>query len=308
MSDTIPKAVNPARICAIILTKNEAQHIARCIESIIADVAHIIVVDSGSTDETVAIAKRLGAQVHFNPWVNYATQFNHGLGLIPADADWVLRIDADETLDAGWADKITSVLNQDGAIKGIAFRRYMRFRGKTIRHGGCVTWQLRLFEKRSGRCEARWMDEHITVTGAVANVPVALVDDNLNDLRWWTEKHIGYADREAVDLLLAQQANDNGHAPQSMVMQARVKRFVKNRIYKRLPTSLRAMLYFLLRYFVLLGFLDGAKGLQFHFLQGLWYRYYTDIRLNEIQSLRKSEGLALEEAIGRITGLSVGRS
>lgn len=294
-----------AQIHAIILTFNEEQHIARCIESI-KDHCTIIVVDSGSTDQTVAIARSLGAVVHTNRWINYATQFNHGLTLVPTDASWVLRIDADEVLEQGWAEKFKRLLADRPDVKGVAVRRYIRFGGTLIKWGGCVTWQLRLFDRHSGQCETRWMDEHIVVDGPVAQLPVALTDDNLNDVRWWTQKHIAYADREAVDTIL-----EPGHGSQDdqqssdMVVQAKIKRFLKNRVYRKLPTAFRATAYFVFRYIVLLGFLDGRRGFQFHFLQGWWYRFYTDLRIKEVLARVEANGGDVAKSIKQVTGLDI---
>lgn len=294
-------------ITAIILTKDEEQHLRRALECAIPHCRQVIVVDSGSRDGTEAIAREMGARWEENAWVNYATQFNHGLALAGTDSEWILRLDADEILDADWYARFSALIAAKPATAGVALRRLITFRGKTIRHGLAQTWQLRLFRAGLGTCEARWMDEHIVVDGPVEQLPVQLLDDNLNDLKWWTQKHLGYADREAVDLLLGEQPSGEKEATHSgsMTGQAKLKRWLKDSVYARLPIGLRAFLFFILRYVFALGFLDGLRGFQFHFLQGFWYRLYTDIRLDEIRKLRASENLSLEEAIHRITGLVV---
>lgn len=294
-------------VTAIILTMNEEQHLRRALECAVPHCREVIVVDSGSTDSTEAIAREMGVRWHVNPWVNYATQFNHGVDLAGESSEWILRLDADEVLDSDWYARFSALVAQRPATTGIALRRLMTFRGKTIRHGLAQTWQLRLFRSGRGRCEARWMDEHIVVDGPVEQLSVQLLDDNLNDLKWWTQKHLGYADREAVDLLLSEEhasANTPAHSG-GMTGQAKFKRWLKDKVYARLPIGLRALMFFILRYIFALGFLDGLRGFQFHFLQGFWYRLYTDIRLDEIRKLRAEESLPLEEAIRRVTGLEV---
>ncbi len=289
-------------VTAIILTKDEQKHLRRALERIAPHCHAIVVVDSGSTDGTEAIAREFGAHFVVNPWVNYATQFNHGVALAGEGSEWLLRLDADEVLDADWYARFCTLMAEKPETAGIAFRRIMTFRGKPIRHGLAQTWQLRLFRAGRGQCEARWMDEHITVDGPVEHLKVQLLDDNLNDLRWWTQKHLGYADREAVDLLLSERPTGGGG---EMSGQAKFKRWLKDKVYARLPIGLRALLFFILRYVFALGFLDGLRGFQFHVLQGFWYRLYTDIRLDEIKKLRDAEGIPLEAAILRVTGLSV---
>ena len=88
----------PADITAIILTKNEEVNIEECIKSIATAVKRIIVIDSYSTDRTVEIAKRMGAEVHQHPFENYAKQYMYGVEVAKAETVWTLRIDADERL------------------------------------------------------------------------------------------------------------------------------------------------------------------------------------------------------------------
>ena len=295
---------NPT-VTAVILTKNEEQHLRRALECIEPHCREIVIVDSGSTDATKAIARDFGARFEFNPWKNYATQFNHGLALAGENSDWILRLDADEILDPDWYVRFAALVAAKPETTGIALRRTMTFRGKRIRFGLATTWQLRLFRAGRGTCEARWMDEHIVVDGPVEQLAVNLVDDNLNDLRWWTEKHLGYADREAVDLLISarEEASKSQHG--SMTGQAKAKRWIKDNLYAKLPIGLRALMFFILRYVFALGFLDGLRGFQFHVLQGFWYRLYTDIRVAEIREAQAKHGLTLESAIEQVTGIVV---
>mgnify|MGYP001370198603 CR=1 FL=1 len=90
-------------LTTVILTKDESRHIARAISSVSHITDHILVVDSGSIDDTVEIATGLGAKVISNPWRNYASQFNHALENLPDGTVWVLRLDADEIISPGLA-------------------------------------------------------------------------------------------------------------------------------------------------------------------------------------------------------------
>ena len=295
---------NPT-VTAVILTKNEEQHLRRALDCIAPHCREIVIVDSGSDDGTEAIAREFGARFVFNPWKNYATQFNHGIALAGTASEWLLRLDADEILDPDWYARFAALVASKPETTGIALRRSMTFRGKLIRHGLAKTWQLRLFRAGRGTCEARWMDEHIVVDGPVEQLAVNLVDDNLNDLKWWTQKHLGYADREAVDLLLIAEDQAKDSQGGSMTGQAKAKRWIKDNIYAKLPIGLRALMFFILRYVFALGFLDGLRRFQFHVLQGFWYRLYTDIRVAEIREAQAKQGLSLEAAIEHVTGIVV---
>ena len=190
-------------IIAVILSHNEEKHIDRCIKSIRGVVDRILVVDSYSTDKTIQIALSHGARVIQREWVNYATQFNWALSQLERDADWILRIDADEIITPELALEIkTRLPNVSSNIDGIYWGRRMSFQGRLIQYGGVFPVQvLRLFRYGRGKCEDRWMDEHVKVFGDTASLRGEMIDDNLNSLTVWTEKHNQYASREALDLL-----------------------------------------------------------------------------------------------------------
>ena len=163
----------------------------------------VLVADCFSTDETLAIAQAHGARVVQRAWVSHATQFNWALTQLERDTDWVLRLDADEYLTPELAAEIRARLpGLAPEVDGVYCGRRMTFQGRLIRFGGVFPIRvLRHFRYGRGQCENRWMDEHIKVPGPTANLRGEIIDDNLNSLTWWTEKHNRYASREAVDLL-----------------------------------------------------------------------------------------------------------
>jgi glycosyltransferase involved in cell wall biosynthesis len=296
-------------IVAVILTFNEERHLSRCIESVKGVANQVIVVDSFSNDGTVRLAQEHGARVVQHPFVTQATQFNWALTQLDKDTDWVLRLDADEYLTPELASEIRQRLPGVGAeIDGIYCVRRMTFQGRLIRHGGVYPIHvLRLFRYGRGECENRWMDEHIKVAGATLQFDGELVDDNLNSLTWWTEKHNRYASREAVDLLNL----EYGFMPRDTVAslsggsQAGLKRWLKEAVYARLPGGLRAFAYFFYRYVLRLGFLDGKSGTAFHFLQGFWYRYLVDAKVAEVRRTMREQGCNVVKAMEQVLGIRV---
>lgn len=291
-------------LTVLILTLNEELHIARCLASVASVATRCVVVDSGSTDRTVEIARTAGAEVVENKWVNYATQMNWGLDQLPADTEWVMRLDADELVTPDLAAEISSRLHDLGPeVDGVYVSRRMTFLGRSIRWGGVFPVRvLRLFRHGRGHVENRWMDEHVIVTGPVANFTGEIIDDNRNGLTWWTEKHNTYASREVIDLLNL----ELGFMPQETVAnlggghQVGVKRWLKENIYARLPGGLRAAIYFAYRYIIRLGFLDGREGTAFHVLQGFWYRYLVDMKLHEVRTYMKTHNVDATTAIRKV--------
>jgi glycosyltransferase involved in cell wall biosynthesis len=298
-------------LTAVILTLNESQHLARCLASLEGVANHVLVADSFSSDETGRIAESHGARFVQHAFVNYASQFNWALTQLDEDTHWVLRIDADEYLTPELAAEIRKRLSSmDPQVDGIFLSLRRIFQGRLLRFGGLFRIRiLRLFRYGRGRCEARWMDEHIKVAGPTANFHGALIDDNRNSLTWWTNKHNRYASREAVDLLnlkygflpidsIASLANGS---------QASFKRWIKERVYARLPAGFRALAYFFFRYVIRLGFLDGRAGTAFHVLQGFWYRYLVDVKVAEVERYMQEHRCKAVEAIAAVLDIQLER-
>lgn len=297
------------KLTAVILTFNESIHLARCIESMKSIADEIVVVDCFSTDQTLEIAAKYKTRVFQREWVNYASQFNWALTQLSKDTKWVLRIDADEYLTPELIKSIKHKLpNVESTINGIYLDRRMTFQGNAINYGGIFPVKvLRLFRLGYGECENRWMDEHIKVSGETVFFDGELIDDNLNSLTWWIDKHNKYASREVVDLL-----NLEFHfTPHDSVAdiknrnQASVKRWLKEHIYAKLPLGFRSFLYFFYRYFIRLGFLDGQAGTAFHFLQGFWYRYLVDAKVAEVKRYMQHHKCNVVFAIKQVLGIKL---
>ncbi len=281
-------------LTVVILTRDEELHIRRCIESVEAAASRIVVVDSGSTDNTVEEARCLGAEVYVRPWRNYADQFQWALDNCGISEGWVMRMDADEYADAVLRRELTAKLGGLGAgVDGIYVRRKVYFMGRWVKSGGVYpTTLLRLWRAGRGRIEQRWMDEHIVLEPGARTVRFDghIIDDNKKGIGFWVEKHNKYALREAVDMLIRRHAlgpEDKGLV-QFRDPQARWKRLMKWHVYEKMPAGLRAWMYFFYRYLLRGGFLDGPEGRLFHVMQGLWYRRLVDALVEEIE--RKAGG------------------
>lgn len=272
-------------LSVIILTYNEARNIRKCLESLRGLTEAVFVVDSGSTDETASICREHGVEVHEHPFTSHAEQFNWGLDNLPLRTDWVMRLDADEEVTPELATALQIFLASPPAgVTGINVRRRVYFLGRWIRHGGYYpTWLLRVFQRGAGRCESTLMDEHIIVDrGETIDIKADIIDRNNKDLSFWIDKHNRYASLEMQEHLRSiTRGKDTKPDPLLRTGQARGKRWIKHHLYYHLPLFVRPFMYFIFRYFVRLGFLDGRQGLVFHFLQGFWYRFLVDAKLLE---------------------------
>lgn len=303
------KSLNSCDLTVIILTFNEELHIKRCIESVRDVAVRVIVIDSYSSDNTTKIAESLGAEVFQNPFVNYAKQFNWALDSLQIETEWILRLDADEYITKELAKKLYVTLKECGP-NTVGFTVNLRriFMGRWLKHGSLYPIRLlRIWRSGSGRCESRFMDEHIVVLGSIDHINADFVDHNLNNLTWWIDKHNKYASREAVDLLNLEYE----FMPREPLIRLRVgsqvglKRWLKERVYRCLPGGLRAFMYFIYRYLFRIGFLDGQAGFVFHALQGLWYRYLVDVKVTEVRRYMQTHNVEVTIAINQVLGIKL---
>lgn len=288
-----------SQITAIVLTYNEEKHIARCIASLKKVADRICVIDSFSTDQTVEIARKSGADIYQNKWINYSNQFSWALNNCNIQTEWTMRVDADEYLEDPLPASISNFIKNPQNHNSAYFRRKIVFLGHPIKHGFFYpALMLRLWRTGQGNIESRWMDEHIIVTNPVTRcLDGDLVDENLNDLAWWANKHIGYAQREVYDLVESSRHNPTDLS--NLSGQARLKRILKIKVYARLPLVLRGSFYFFYRYFIGRGFLDGKAGFFFHFLQAFWYRVFVDAKLYELELEARSQGITPYQVLQR---------
>lgn len=299
-------------VSVVILTFNEALHIERCIASVKAIAKEIIVVDSESTDNTVAIAENLGAKVYVHKWPgNQAAQFNWALDNIDIKGEWIFRIDADEYITKELEQELQETLpSLDKSITGILIPRQNYWMQRNLNRGKSNIKILRIFRNGYGRSEARLMDEHIILcSGQIAEMTNTFVDDNLNNLGWWTNKHVNYAGREAAELLDIEynlSGKSNTENLENLSKDARQRRELKLK-YAKQPLFWRTFAYFLYRYFLKGGFLEGKAGFLRHFLQGWWYRTLVDAMIYEIKQKSGGDPQKVMEILSKEFGIDFSR-
>ena len=275
-------------VSVIVLTKDEEANLPHLLASLEGLDHELFVVDSGSTDRTVEIAKAAGATVVFHPFETQAKSLNWAIENLPLRAPWTMRMDADERLTPELVSELAETLpNTAVDVKGYWVKCRVYFWRRWIRHGDMYPlWLLRVWRTGAGRFEERQMDEHFIIeNGRTARLKNDIVDENRKGFSYWITKHNAYSTRELLDIL-----GRDTRKPSYVCLErgkARRRRWAKEMIYWRMPLFIRPFLYFLYRYVVRFGMLDGLPGFVFHFNQALWYRLVIDIKLYEHRATGK---------------------
>jgi glycosyltransferase involved in cell wall biosynthesis len=279
-------------LSVLILTRNESVHIARAISSARRLTKHIYVIDSNSTDGTKDIAIKADAQVFSVSHERFSDKLNWAASSIKFETPWVLRLDADEILTDDLVSDLPRFLSSLGIeVTGVYIRRQLWFMGHWVKYGGMYpTLSMRLWRRGLASCESRDLDEHMILKeGIAATAQLDIIDNPLFDLSSWIDKHNRYATLEA------RAAVEFNGKPTSLIKPSlfgtlpQKVRWIKVNIFYRLPLFVRPFLYFLYRYFIRFGFLDGKTGFVFHFMHGLWYRLLVDAKIFEMKSASKEK-------------------
>lgn len=261
-------------ITVIIPTKDEAKHVARCVDSARA-LGRVVVVDCGSADGTQGIARAHGADVVEHAWEGHAAQKNWALDNLALNTEWVLFLDCDEYLPPATAAAIRRAAAA-GKHDGYYLPRAYVFLGKELRH---AWWypdhQLRLFRAGRGRFEDRRVHEHAIVEGTTGIIDAPIMHENLKGLAAFIERHNRYSDLEAEELLRPSPRRKPGRLRGSW---ADRRRALKDRLWFRIPA--RPLVRFAWMYVVRRGFLDGRRGLLFCALIAM-YDLMIDAKLME---------------------------
>jgi glycosyltransferase involved in cell wall biosynthesis len=245
-------------VAVVILAKNEEQTLARCLDAIPSGY-RVHIVDSGSTDETLEIARVHSCVVHEHPWMGYAQQRNYALACCGITAPWVLFIDADEVFPLQFFEWIEASLDRElAAADAVMVPSYLYLRGKRLKYAPGYP----IFHPRLVRAWVRFLALHEGGFGENVPTDCRIIHTHIpyahyfyeGELLEWLHKHVDHANREIRAHNLA-----------------RITINRRKRINLMLGNSvLRAPARFVYHYLLRGGFLDGRAGLEFS-LMFAWY-------------------------------------
>jgi len=293
MTERVPLTV-------LVTTRNEEPNLGRTLDAIAGWADQICVLDSESSDRTVEIARQRSAEVtelayehgRIIPWI-----YQWALDNLALRNEWILILEADQLVTPALRREIETLLRRGHVEEnGFYVRRRQIFRGQPLRFGGYGhKGMLKLFRRGCGGLDPVEQDTRVYVEGRVGRLRHSIEEWNRKEdsILFYLEKHLRYAEafareehRRAVEGLAFKRQGRLLGSPDDRIL-------LQKRIWYRLPLFVRPFLYFVYRYVLLLGFLDGANGFLFHFLQAFWFRLVVDTRIAE---LRRAETVSRRAA------------
>lgn len=186
--------MNSNSLAVLFITLNEEYHIGAAIDNVKDIASEIWVVDSGSTDKTVAVAEAKGAKVVFHKFENFGAQWNFALNL-PIKSAWTMKMDPDERLGRELKAQIADAISK-GDSDGYSFRRVLYFMGRKL--GSMTNEVVRIW--KTGQCKFTdvAVNEHPIVDGKVAHLEGLMEHYDSRDLHQWVEKQNRYSSLEAI--------------------------------------------------------------------------------------------------------------
>ncbi len=265
-------------LAVIILTRDEEANIGKAIASVDGR-APVIVVDSGSTDDTIAIARAAGAELHEHAFVDYASQRNWALELAQSRFRWVFFLDADEELTPPLLDDIEAMVaadELDGAYVGLTFVVL----GRELKYGGfrdaSILRLMRPALARFSRATNERVDDSAMRVGKLAH---KLRHDDHKPLAEWFRKHVRYAQREAKHYL---DGDDHKRGLDGFSLRTKAGRMIGVRwAYNKMPLFLRPFVHFGRTVMAQSAWRDGIPGLFYAGMQSLWYPLMIDLFIYE---------------------------
>ena len=275
-------------ISIVILTKNEETDLPGCLQSAEwCDDIHVL--DSGSTDNTISIARQYAVNISVNPFVSFGKQRNFALDNLTIKYEWILFLDAEEIITEKFRDAILAAVKfSDSEVAGFYCCWKMILEGRWLKHcDNFPKWQFRLMRK--GR--ARFTDfghgqKESEVTGRIDYIKEPYLHYGFSKgWKHWIERHNRYSSQEAAARLNEQPPLKNLFSRHSSIRNPALKSLLS-----RVPGW--PVLRFLYTYFLKLGFLEGVPGFVYCTNMG-YYEFLIQIKMREMKKLRNKKHLRI---------------
>lgn len=279
----------PNKVSVLVLTMNEEVNIRRCLGGIKwAD--EIFVLDSGSTDRTLDIAREYTDKIFTRKFDNWSSQLNWALDNLPYRNEWLLNVDADEVVDDALAAELIDVAARNPKEFTVYWmRRRFIFLGKWLRYSALYkTWIIRYFRHRNLRFQ-RLVNPVPIYEGGNGYLRSDLLHDDRKGFVALVARHNSYSSYEAMESLKRLYPECLTDAERSLTLNddSAIKR--KKRVFERLPLFMRPPIRFSYMFFLSMGFLDGVRGFIYCFFK-LCYEFFICVKIYEMKMERVTGG------------------
>jgi glycosyltransferase involved in cell wall biosynthesis len=277
-------------ITVITLTHDDEKMVEPCLESVKGWVEEIFVVDDYSRDKTPDIVKKYTANIHQHNFEDYSAQRNWALDNLPIKTSWILAIDADQRITPEFKAELFRLFEsgEDAGVSGYMGKTRTVFMGRWIRHGGHYPiYRVYLLRKDKARWEDRKYHQHCIVEGITGKLDGDVIDIIAGDLKTFVNRIGAWSFAEAAAAM--EDGSGRQIRPRLLGNDIERKRWLRTKLYWRLPLFFRTFAYFFYRYILRLGFLDGTEGLIFHVIQGFYIHFITDAAIYERLVQEKSK-------------------
>jgi glycosyltransferase involved in cell wall biosynthesis len=265
-------------VALVVIAQNEEVNIRYCLDSVRDWCKEMYVVDSFSTDQTAALARQAGASVAQHTFEDWAAQRNWALDHLPLQTEWVMFLDADEQLTDALKREIEQALaTVRSDVSAFAIQQAFVFLGRHLKHAYDGPPLVRLVRRHQVSWFCQGAREYCQVQGSVGQIRSRIWHEDHKGLSVWIEKQNRNATREARLMWQHMTASDS-----VQTSERRLRAWVRDRVWIRLPLFFRPLLYFFYRYLLRGGFLDGQAGLIYSFLHGLWFNFLIDAKYREL--------------------------
>ncbi len=252
-------------IDVIIITHNEAINLPHCLQALQGWTNKVFVIDSGSTDRTLDIARSFGADVVHHDWPGYAEQKNWAMENMPFESPWLLIVDADEVITPKLRDQMVELADKpadDVPEIGFFINRLTYFLDRPIRHCGYYpSWNMRFFKRDKGRYEDRLVHEHIIIDDPIGKIKDPMLHEDRRGLEHYFAKHNRYSTLEARQLYIDITQPDGTKESANVTAETHRRRWLKRNVTQFVP--LPSLWRFLYMYVLKFGVLDGSAGFEF---------------------------------------------
>lgn len=277
-------------LSVFILTYNSESDIETCLRSVAGWANELFIVDSFSKDQTIEIAQKYTQNIYYHSFENFAAQRNWALENLPIQNEWVLHLDADESLTQKLREEIAGLIpNNTGGVDGFYIKRRFIFMGRWLRFGGNYPQiELRLWRYKLVRVIDAGALEYIAIRGRVGALHNDMIHENKQGISAWITKVNKVSDWEAEELVTGAGEKRLQAASDSEYVELGKTRWLRMHIWNRLPLFARPFLLFFFKYIIRLGFLDGSAGFMYCSLMHCWYHFLISIKIKEKQLLREA--------------------